>query len=249
VDALGDNWRILAPDWRGHGQTSWTTGNYWTADFLCDLDSLVDVLLPDRVLPVIGHSMGGNIAALYAGVRPQRVSRLVMLDALGNPLNRSPVRIVETLTDLLDSISARKVPRPYDSIAAMAARLMSANRRLDAKRAGFLAEAIVQRLPDGHFRWPHDPALRQSFPTLHSVEECGECWGRIDAPVLCLLSTDPRPHAATSDPEAVRVRAEYFRDITIRRIADTGHNLHHDAPLIVAKAIEAFLGGEGAGVV
>src|ERR1700732_4646075 len=42
VDALDDDWRIIAPDWRGHGQTGWTPGNYWLSDFLVDLDAGFD---------------------------------------------------------------------------------------------------------------------------------------------------------------------------------------------------------------
>jgi pimeloyl-ACP methyl ester carboxylesterase len=241
VDALGDGWWIVAPDWRGHGQTTWTPGNYWLADFLCDLDALFDELFSARAVPVVGHSMGGNISALYAGVRPQRVSRLVMLDALGTALDVNPVHFVEKLVDLLDSCADQKAPRVYKSVPDMAARLMAANRRLDASRATYLADAIACRLPDGGFRWPHDPAMFRSFPSLHSVEEWTACWQRIEAPVLCLLSSDPRPPAATSDPEAVRARAAQFRNITVQRLPDTGHNLHHDAPVVVAQFIQEFM--------
>ena len=249
VDALDDDWRIVAPDWRGHGQTDWTPGNYWLTDFLCDLDPLVDEFFTSGPAPVIGHSMGANIASLYAGIRPHRVSRLMMLDSLGNPLNRSPVRIAETLSELLDGRTAPKRPRAYVSPAAMAAQLMSKNRRLDTARAGFLAGAFARSLPDGQFSWPHDPAFRGSFPSLHSAEEWGECWRRIQASVLCLISSDPRLHAATSNPEVVRERAGYFRDITVRSIPETGHNLHHDAPAIVAQAIQGFLRGRSTNLI
>jgi pimeloyl-ACP methyl ester carboxylesterase len=243
VDAFDDNWHVIAPDWRGHGQTSWTPGSYWVADFLCDLDALWNELFADDAVPLVGHSMGANIAALYAAVRPQRVSRLVMLDSLGNTLDRSPVRIAETLVDLLDTRVAHKSPRSYASPDEMASQLMKKNRRLDIARASFIATAVARRLPDGGCTWPHDPTFHHSFPTVHSTEEWGECWQRITAPVLCLTSSDVRRLAATSHPEIVRQRAAYFRDFTTRTIAETGHNVHHDEPAVVAQAIQSFVRG------
>ena len=95
VDALAEDWHVLAPDWRGHGLTGWTVGSYWQAEFVADLDALLDALLPGQAVALVGHSMGGNIGSLYAGARPARVERLVMLDALGDLLHRTPVKVDE----------------------------------------------------------------------------------------------------------------------------------------------------------
>lgn len=243
VDALEGEIRFVAPDWRGHGHTAWTPGNYFQTDFLCDLDALVEALFPTLPAPVVGHSMGANVAALYAGLRPGRVGRLALLDGLGNRLDASPLPIVRTLTNLLDA-KAGTGRRSYASAEEMAERLLRGNRRLDAASAAFLAQAHAQRAPDGRVSWPHDPSFRQSVPSLHSTEEWGECWRRIEAPTLLLVSSDPRPNFATSDPDERRARSRYFRDITVREIPETGHNLHHDAPRILARALGAFLGGK-----
>jgi pimeloyl-ACP methyl ester carboxylesterase len=241
VDALVGEWHVVAPDWRGHGQSDWGLGSYWFSDFLSDLDVFVTNVFPDRPVPLIGHSMGGNIAGVYAGLRSSRVAQLVILDALGNPLDRSPVPMDETLIELLDSKVRHSKVRSYKNLAEMTEKLLRANHRLDPARAAFLAASNAQQLPDGGFRWAWDPAFRKSWPTLHSTSEWGECWRRIEAPVLCLLSSDTRPNAATSDSGAVSERASYFRNLTLRTVPDTGHNLHHDAPQFVAHAIEAFI--------
>ena len=52
------------------------TDNFWYADYLADLDFLLDALYPDQSVDLVGHSMGGNVVMLYAGVRPTRVRRL-----------------------------------------------------------------------------------------------------------------------------------------------------------------------------
>lgn len=244
VDALGHEYRILAPDWRGHGGSGWSSGNYWLADFLLDLDALVNTLLPDQPFWLLGHSMGGNVASLYSATRPARVSKLIMLDALGNTLARSPVAIAEELSELVVRLSSPEKFRSYPGIGAMAARLIQQNPRLSMSQALFLAESAARPVETGGFRWPHDPMFRASEPTIHSVAEWGQCWNEITAPVLALLSSDPRPHAATGDEMHVHDRSRFFRNIAIRRMCQTSHNLHHDRPATTARIVEAFLHDE-----
>ena len=91
VDAMaaaGDGARcVVAPDWRGFGRSEapGATDAYWFADYLGDLDALLDALSPDAPVDLLGHSMGGNVAMAYAGVRPGRVRRLVNLEGFGLP--------------------------------------------------------------------------------------------------------------------------------------------------------------------
>ncbi|MBP6159846.1 MAG: alpha/beta hydrolase, partial [Giesbergeria sp.] len=91
VDALSEAFvqgrTILAPDWRGFGLTKppAPTDHYAFADYLADLDQLLDHCAGDRPVDLVGHSMGGNIAMMYAGVRPARVRRLVNLEGFGMP--------------------------------------------------------------------------------------------------------------------------------------------------------------------
>ena len=93
VDALSDAFaqgrQIIAPDWRGFGLTALPgTDNYWFPDYLADLDFLLDHYAPEQPVDLVGHSMGGNVVMLYAGVRPQRIRRLVNLEGFGMPATR-----------------------------------------------------------------------------------------------------------------------------------------------------------------
>jgi pimeloyl-ACP methyl ester carboxylesterase len=245
VDALEADWRVIAPDWRGHGLTQATPGNYWTSDFLCDLDGLFAEWSLGGGVPLLGHSMGGDIASLYSALRPEAVTHLVMLDALGVPLDRSPARMAAILTDLLDMERRAFKRRAYASVEEMAERLIHANGRLDRARAHYLAAANAQPVDSGRngggLGWPHDPHFRRSFPTLHSVEEWGECWRKIAAPVLCILASDPKPHSPTHDPGAVAARSSYFPSVTVIRAPNTSHNVHHEAPELVAQHLESFV--------
>src|SRR5688500_8047814 len=73
VDALSDRHTLVAIDHRGFGRTEWPQDGYWFPDYLADLDAWLDHLSPDASVTLIGHSMGGNLAGHYAGVRPERV--------------------------------------------------------------------------------------------------------------------------------------------------------------------------------
>ena len=76
VDALAQQRHVIAPDWRGFGLTQGPpVDTYWLADYLGDLDFLLDHYAADTPVDLVGHSMGGNIAMLYAGVRPARIRR------------------------------------------------------------------------------------------------------------------------------------------------------------------------------
>ena len=93
ADALPATRSLVALDWRGFGRSAWPDDGYWFPDYYADLDALLDQLSPDAPATLIGHSMGGNIAMMYAGIRPERVRAVVCIDAFGLPgrgLSRRP---------------------------------------------------------------------------------------------------------------------------------------------------------------
>src|SRR5512141_3202322 len=74
VDAFAQDHYVIAPDWRGYGMTRSTVADsYWFPHSLPDLDLLIDHYSPGAPVNLVRHSMGGNLAMLYAGVRPERV--------------------------------------------------------------------------------------------------------------------------------------------------------------------------------
>ena len=96
--AFAQGRRIIAPDWRGYGASEWLDRPYWFPDYYADLDVLLNHFSPDGPATLVGHSMGANIAATYAAVRPQRVARLAMLDFLGlrpPPEVDAPMQLVQ----------------------------------------------------------------------------------------------------------------------------------------------------------
>ncbi len=139
VDALRGEWDVYAPDWRGYGLTQWGRSDcYWFPDYLADLDRILQEIEPAKPVHVVGHSLGGNAAALYAGSRPERIAKLVNLEGFGLkavPADKAPERYAQWLEEL------RSPPqlRPYASFDELADRLQKGNRRLSRERAQFLA--------------------------------------------------------------------------------------------------------------
>jgi pimeloyl-ACP methyl ester carboxylesterase len=240
VDSFRQNWLIFAPDWRGHGRSESAKQGYWFPDYLADLDSITEQLFRDKPVPIIGHSLGGNVACIYAGLRPERVSYLVSLDGFGLP-DRGPEEAPGQLRRWLDSWREPCKPhKVYGSIAEMAARLREANPRLDEGKSLFLATELTAPSGDG-FVWAFDPRHRAPFGMLHKKAEWAASLAQVRGPTLFIGSDRPFPPSLSKEPEGLAARVSIIPGAVYERVEGAGHNLHHDEPEAVASIIERFL--------
>jgi pimeloyl-ACP methyl ester carboxylesterase len=243
VDAFSRDWRVIAPDWRGFGLSDRAKdGVYWFPDYFADLEALLRRFHPEAPATLVGHSMGGNVAAMYAGIRPERVARLVNLEGFGlapADAKQAPRRYARWLDELA---GAPPSFRDYESFDALAARLRQTNPRLTPERAAFLARHWGRAQPGGRVGLASDPAHKLVNPVLYRVEEAEACWRAVTAPVLWVAGADTKiPEALKIEPHSLAARKACFRDLTERVIPDAGHMLHHDQPERLAEVIEAFL--------
>lgn len=241
VDALLGEWHIIAPDWRGHGDSDWLDRPYWFPDYYADLDVLLSHFSPASPAALVGHSMGASIAASYAAVRPERVARIVMMDFLGLPPT-GPEDAPVQLGKWLDALPSPPALRSYPDFDSFARRLQKANPRLTEERAAFLSQQVSRRSPDGDITMACDPWHRVPSPLRFQTEDVLAGWRRIAAPVLNLLA-DGGYVLERFGPgsEELSRRLACFDYGQHRIISDSGHNLHHDQPERVAREIERFL--------
>lgn len=251
VDAMArDRW-IVAPDWRGYGQTT-TPGPrpdaYWFPDYLADLDALLDQLSPGAPVDLVGHSMGGNVAMMYAGVRPERIRRLVNLEGFGLPATRpaqAPTRLAQWLDEIRALRRGEMDLKTYDSAEGVAGRLMKTNPRLGADKAAWLAQHWAA--PDAQGRWAvlGDAAHKVVNPQLFRVDEALAIYARIAAPVLSVVASDDslgQWWKGKFTLDEYRERLRHVPQLTEAHIDDAGHMLHHDQPERLAALLEDFLG-------
>ncbi len=246
ADALHERWRVVAPDWRGFGLTDRAPADcYWYPDYLADLEFILDDVVGQAPACLVGHSMGGNIALMYAGVRPQRVRAVVNLEGFGLRATRAeqaPARYAQWIDELKQGATLRD----YASREEVAARLVKNNPRLSADRAAFLAQHWA--VPDGagRLRVAGDPAHRIVNPSLYRIDEVLACWQCIECPVLWVRAaqTEVLRHVGVDRDTAlqeIEKRKSAIRNVESAVVEDAGHMLHHDRPGEVARLIDDFL--------
>lgn len=230
---------VAAPDWRGFGDTDSAPGGYWFPDYLADLDAMLDEVAPEQPVILIGHSMGAQIASLYAGLRPARVSRLVVLDGLFMP-DMAPELAPKRLLGWLDDVRSAPRQRSYDSFEQLAGRIAIQHPRLSPQRALEIAQCWGRRQADGRIALCADPRHHWRFPTLYRAAESMAVWRQITAPTLFVDGADsPFGRGIGSDETAAR-RACFAHHQAVT-VPDAGHMLHFDAPEVTASRVLEWL--------
>lgn len=241
VDALRAEWRVLAPDWRGEGLTAWAAhGAYNYLDYIADLDALLEALHPDVPVDIVGHSRGGNIASLYAGIRPERVRRVVNIEGFGLRA-RNGDEAPGYYARWLEQLRSAPPVRRYAGFSELAGQIRRHNPRLTAGQAEFLARHWGAEQPDGRVALHADPALSQPTSLFFRLDEMLACWRNVVAPVLWIeatQSTNRQRHHISDEDYAARRAA--LRRAQTKVIDDAGHMVHLEQPAVLAELIEAF---------
>ena len=237
VEHLLDRWQVLLPDWRGFGYSEWPQDGYWFYDYVADLEGVLDHYSPDQPVLLAGHSMGAQVSALYAGLRPARVRRLVCLDGIGlpdAPLQRAPARVRKWLDQIREPLPVKT----YDSFEQLGGRVRRQHPQLSEAQALFVARCWGQQDGYGRIRLCADPKHTLMGPLLYRAAEAEEVWRQITAPTLFIDAA--KSQTALPAEERARRRAA-FADQRVVVIEEAGHMLHFDAPRETAQAIAAFM--------
>jgi len=238
--ALKVRFHVMSLDLRGHGDSAWSPDGAYLMHFhLLDLIEMIESLGCPQV-SIMAHSFGGNFAARYAGLYPERIAKLVLVDSIG-PAPGQYLRwdaegvVARTRTWLAQRRDPRQLSsRSFATIAEAAARMAKTNPHLSAEQVFHLTKHALRQHEDG-LRWKFDPRVSMFAPEDFEVLG-GPFWKEITAP--CLLFHGEK--SWTTHPEKDG-RAAYFKDQRTIAFADAGHWVHHDQFDAVRAAVEEFL--------
>jgi len=236
---FADDYHIVALDLRGHGDSDWVRGSsYHNIDYVYDIAQLVrQAELHPAV--VIGHSMGGTLAALYAGLYPDQVSSLILLEGVGlwpgmfddqTPSERIRVWIENTRS------LASRIPKRYPTLEDADRRMRTANAHLNEDQARHLTVHGSNQNEDGSYSWKYDN-YTHAFPVYRiPVEETTNIWRDIDCPTLIINATEGFGHRIGQNGTL-----DHFRHGSLIDIEKAGHWVHHDQLDEVVVATGNFL--------
>ena len=239
---------LIAPDWRGFGLSEAEHhDNYWFPDYLADLDFLLDHYAGEQPVDLVGHSMGGNVATLYAGVRPQRIRRLINLEGFGLPgtePSQAPGRYARWIDELKSLHRGELALKTYADANGVAQRLRKTNPRLPEDKAQWLARQWAR--PNGRGEWEilGDAAHKIVNAQLYRVDEVLEIYQCISAPTLSITASDDSLAQWWNGTYTLKQYRERIRRIVRLEesvIDDASHMMHHDQPESLARQIEDFL--------
>ena len=244
--ALADRFHVYALDLRGHGDSE-TTPYYAFGHFVLDLHNLIRALRLERPV-LVGHSMGGEIVATYAGSFPKVPSKIVMIEGLGPP----PLDIdgeVRWVVDGFKRIDAALAGPPgLKDLDAAYRRLRERNPRLREDQARRLALLGTRAREDGMLEWKFDAMLcTLSLTGPFKLDFAMAFWRHIEAPTLLVHGTESgefwrgKPGSVYLDPDDLARRVAVFKDAQLVEIAGAGHMVHFDRPDELAEAMRAFL--------
>jgi pimeloyl-ACP methyl ester carboxylesterase len=239
VDELVQRWHVIAPDWRGFGRTRHRARAYWFPEYLADLDDLLAKYSPSEPVRIVAHSMGANVAGLYAGAVPERVRAFVNVEGFGLP-DTSPDDAPGRYRKWLQRLRAVPEFRTFASMEALSRHIAKRNPRISAAQACFVAAAWAADGPDG-LVLRADPAHKLPNAVLYRRAEAEACWRNVKAPVLLVAGADSSVFEAVGlRPDGGGLRLPFPKSRTVV-IENCGHMVHFDAPRALAAAIEEFL--------
>ena len=230
--------RILALDARGHGDSNWgLPEDYHLHDFCEDLASVMDSS-GLREATMIGHSLGGRTAMLYAHLHPSRVKRLVLVDIGPSLPERSQVKDFSRMTE---------TPPPKDfasheeATEYLAAILHRAPREMieESVRSG------MREMEGGRFTWKYDPALGGPALPRPGKREW-DLW-EVAASIPCRTLLLYGEHSQVVTDEIARRMVREMPDCRVERIPEAGHALFTEQPEAFARSVEKFLAADAGG--
>ena len=232
---LADRFRIIALDQRGRGQSDWDPQRrYYAPQYVRDLEALVDRLRLERFM-IVGHSMGGANALVYASKHAEQLAGLVIEDmgpgasagsAGADRIRRELLNTPDAFANREEAAAFWRRQRPNISEEAVQARVQHS-----MKQAG-----------DGRVRWRHDANGIAQARLNATPQQLVDLWPHVEAvtvPTLLLRGAQSDFLSADTATEMVRRNPR----IVCQTIPAASHYVHDDNLEGFEAALHAFLDG------
>lgn len=236
---LARRWQVVALDFAGHGRSSHLAPGAWYhyVDYFDELRAVFDHFGWTRA-DLLGHSLGGTLASLFAALYPERVGTLLLVEALG-PLTTAAEQSLAQLRRALDErdgFARRRPLRVFATLDEAIAARMRANDLSEAAARAIVTRGVVE--VEGGWVWSSDPRLTLASPQRYTEEQVLAMLGGIRARSLLVLADPPTSYLPATMMDA---RAAQVADIRVVRLAGH-HHLHLENAEAVAGEILAFAG-------
>jgi 3-oxoadipate enol-lactonase len=225
IDALGDRWRLIAPDLKGAGESEGPDepGRYTMDSYADELNGLLDELEIDKCV-LAGLSMGGYIAFAFLRKYPERVVALVLADTRAEA---DPPEGVEKRTKQQEQIRGEGTAGIVDALTGALLSDTTKEKRPD----------VVQTLRD-----VMDNPARSYLGELEAMKtrpDSSDGLTSISVPTLIIVGEDD----AITPPEASRKMHEHIGGSKLVVLPEAGHVSNLEVPDAFNGALAEFLQG------
>lgn len=241
AERLQDEFHVVAPDLRGFGNTEHAQG-YWFADYFADLNEILDHYSPGRPVNLIGHSMGGNIVMMYAGICPERVSRVLSLEALGmapTESHEAPTKYRQWMTQILSGEAAKV----YPDVNSLMRSIHAGNPSLPEEIVIELVDHWATPVGDsGAYRLKHDHKHRYANPVRYNFDDTLAVWREITARVGIVMAEQSSLYKRFNKLGRIEQSMDVLKvsEKDYFLVADAAHMLHLEQPESTAECVRRF---------
>lgn len=232
---LQNKFYFIAVDLPGHGHSSHlpTSSNYHFIDGVFTVVQIINALQLDKV-HLLGHSMGACLGSLVAGVAPERLLSLSLIEGLG-PFSSPAKTACKQLSAYLEHVTHKKTKnaKGYNKFE---------NAALARSKKGYVSFDIAKTLcergvmeQEGLFYWRHDRRLLDPSPLWMTEEQILSCLKAIQVKTCLIWASQ----GFSFDSELIQERIKAVKDLKIEHL-DGGHHIHMEKPDSISQILADF---------